>query len=175
MRIATLLAPLLFLALGCSSFQKPTVSVRTMTLREVTAAGFTMDFATEIDNPNPVSLPLADTDYALQLAGVRVLSGAAKPGGTLPARGRLAVNLPVMLSFDDLINAEAAIRKSGARVPFSLDATFGFGGGSALLGQGVKVPVTYAGTLDLRAALADPAAILRSPVVRRLLQGLIGG
>src|SRR5947207_1729298 len=101
---------------GCSSLtnlQRPSAAVTGMNLGTVDERGFTMNFDVNLSNPNSVALPLAAADYKLGLGGVNVLDGKAKPSGSLPANGSLAVTLPVSVTFEHLLSAEQAIRTSG--------------------------------------------------------------
>jgi hypothetical protein len=147
-----------------------------MSLRDIDSRGFTMNFDVELDNPNPFSLPLADVDYALSLAGSRLLSGQARPEATLPASASRGLTLPVTLAFEDLLRAEESLRRSGGDVPYALDATLTFGGSprpEPWLRQKVSLPIGHSGTLRLRELLRDPAA-LTSPAARQLAQRILG-
>ena len=171
-----ILLPLCLFSLACQSVQRPTATVRGMSLRDIDSRGFTMNFDVELDNPNAFALPLADVDYALALAGSRLLSGEARPDATLPANGSRDLTLPVTLTFEDLLRAEESLRRSGGDVPYALDATFIFGGSARpepWLNQRVSLPLKYTGTLRLRELLRDPAA-LASPAARQLAQRLLG-
>ena len=163
-------------ALGCSSLtglQRPTASVTGMTLGEVDARGFTMNFDVDLDNPNGVALPLAAADYELGLGGVGVLDGRASPGGTLPARGSRSVTVPVAVAFENLLAAEQAIRDSGGNVPYDLAGGLSFETGNPLVGS-LRVPLRHRGTLPLRRVLSDPQALLQSEAARRLAAEVLG-
>jgi LEA14-like dessication related protein len=171
-----LLLPLCLLSLACQSIQRPTATIRGMSLRDIDSRGFTMNFDVQLDNPNSFALPLADADYTLSLAGARLLSGEARPDATLPASASRDITLPVTLTFEDLLRAEDSLRRSAGDIPYQLDATLIFGGSSApaaLLGQKVSLPIRHTGTLRLRELLRDPAA-LTSPAARQLAQRLFG-
>lgn len=166
-------ACLALLSLACSTVKPPTASVTGMQLKQVTSAGFTMDFAVRMENPNAVALPLTNVDYGLAVGGARLLSGEAEPKASIPANGSEAVTLPVTVTFAELLKAEEAIRKGGGDIPYALDATFKLGGGTALLGQQVSVPVNYSGTIRLRELLRDPA-VLQGPAARELARKVLG-
>jgi LEA14-like dessication related protein len=175
MRLLTLL-PLCLVSFACQSVQRPTATVRGMSLRDIDARGFTMNFDVEMENPNGFTLPLADVDYGLSLGGSKLLSGEARPETSLPANGSRAISLPVTLTFQELLRAEEAIRHSGGDVPYALDATFTFGGASrpeTWLNQKLSLPLKYTGTLRLRELLRDPA-VLTSPAARELAQRVLG-
>ena len=164
------------LTAGCATqVQKPTASVTNMTVGEVTPQGFTMNFEVDVENPNPMALPVADVDYKLRLVGRDFLDGNADPDASIPARGSMPVVLPVRVTFENLLAISDGIRRSGGDVPFELDAGLEFGGGMPLLSEPVRVPVRYSGTLPVRQLLKDPAVLLRSSAARDLAEQLIGG
>lgn len=176
-RIALLaLCPLICLITGCSTLglQTPTASVTAMSLQDIDAQGLTMNFEVDLKNPNAVALPLANADYALDLGGVKVLSGKAVPQGSLPANGSTAITLPVRLTYDNLFAAEQAIAKGGGDVPYALDGGLSFSTGNALFGT-VRAPLRYSGTLQLRPVLSDPKLWLQSDAARKLAQKVLGG
>lgn len=160
---------------GCASLdvRKPTASVTGMSLRDVTAQGFTMDFAVAVHNPNAVSLPLAGAEYALGVGGSQLLDGKAAPEGSVPAHGSAPVKLPVTVTFEHLLSAEQAIRDTGGDVPYDLSGALTFDTGNPRTGT-LRVPVRYAGTLPLKRVLSDPEALLKSPAAKRLAAALVG-
>jgi LEA14-like dessication related protein len=162
--------PLCLLSLACSSVQKPTASLRSADVGDISAEGFTAKFDLDVHNPNAFALPLSDADYALSLGGVKVVNDTVKPDGSIPAGGSRGVTIPVRLTFQDLLKAEEAIRAGGGDVPYQLDGALGFtgGGGLAALGVPTKIPLRYSGTLPLRKVFADPTVLLNSPAARRL-------
>jgi LEA14-like dessication related protein len=175
-----LLFSLACLAVGCGSMVKqPTASFRGQKLREATAEGFRVDFDVDVDNPNGFALPVSGAKYKLGLGGVTVVDEAAKPTGSVPARGALPVTIPVALSFEKLLSAEKSISGSGGNVPYDFDGQIEFTAGPlAALGQSIKVPVKFSGTLPLgdivREAAKDPVAFARSPAAQQILR-LVGG
>jgi LEA14-like dessication related protein len=170
------LLPFCLLSLACSAtgLEKPTASVKGMSLGSVNATGLTMNFDVDVANPNAFAVPLTTTDYGLSLGGTKVLDGKAQPGGELPAKGTRSLVLPVAITFENMMAAEQALVKSGGNVPYTLDAGLSAGSGSALLGQSLRVPFTYSGTLPLRDVLNDPKILMQSPAARALAQKVIG-
>ena len=170
------LSPLCLLAVGCSALnvQRPTAAVTGMAVQNVTAAGFTMNFAVDLTNPNAFPLPLTTADYKVALGGVGVADGKATPDGSLPANGSASVSVPVTLTYDSLLAAEQAIVKSGGNVPYTLDGGLSFGTKNPLAGD-LRVPITTAGTLPLRDVVNNPLALAQSPSARKLAQELLGG
>jgi LEA14-like dessication related protein len=163
-------------ATGCTSLsgiQKPTASVTAMTLGEVDAHGFTMNFGVNVANPNAMALPLAGTDYKLGIGGVGVLNGKTNAQGKIPAKGSRDVIVPVSVAFENLLSAEQAVRDSGGDVPYDLQGGLSFDTGNPLLGS-VRVPLRYSGTLPLKRVLSDPEALLRSEAARKLAGEVLG-
>jgi len=161
---------------GCTSLsgvQKPTASVTAMTLGEVDAHGFTMNFGVNVANPNATALPLAGTDYKLSIGGVGVLNGKTKGQGKIPAKGSRDVTVPVSVAFENLLSAEQAVRDSGGDVPYDLQGGLSFDTGNPLVGS-LRVPLRYSGTLPLKRVLSDPEALLRSEAARKLAGEVLG-
>ena len=173
---ALLVASLLVLATGCgSAVKQPTAAVRGAKLAALDEDGLTIDFDVSVGNPNAFALPIRTARYTLGFAGVTVVNDTAKPDGSIPANGSLPVTVPIGISFKDLLKAERAIVDTGGDVPYQLDGELEFAPGPmALLGRGVKVPLTYRGNLPLREAVRDPVALPKSPAGRQLIQAVIG-
>jgi len=174
-RLLVALLPICLLSLACSNLQTPTATFRKMSLGEVTAQGFTMNFDVDLHNPNTVPLPLKTADYKLALAGVKVLEGAATPPGELPAGGSLPVTVPVNLTWENILAAEKALRSGGLNIPYAFDGGVTFTGGRNLLGQPLRVPLKYEGKIPLKDLLDDPGILLQSPAARKLAEQLLGG
>jgi LEA14-like dessication related protein len=171
-----LLIPICLLSVACSGagLQKPTAAVKGMSLGGVNATGLTMNFDVDVTNPNAVAIPLTTTDYGLSLGDTKVLDGKSDLTGDLPAGGTRSLVLPVAVTFENLMAAEQALVKSGGNVPYTLNAGLSAGRGNALLGQSLRVPLTYSGTLPLRDVLNDPKILMQSPAARALAQKVIG-
>jgi LEA14-like dessication related protein len=177
MRHIFLVLPLCFLSLACSAIRRPTASFRSMAVQNVDSEGFTMNFDLMLNNPNAVSLPLSNADYKLSFAGIKVLDGQAKPEGSIPANGSLALQLPVKVTYENLLAAEQAIASGNAKIPYAFDGGLsvgGGGGGQMLLGQSARVPLNYSGTLDLSEILSRSRAALTSPAARKLAAKALG-
>lgn len=161
---------------GCSALniQRPTAAVRGMSIGSLDSAGFTMNFDVELSNPNSIALPLKQADYKLGLGGVNVVQGKATPEGAIPAGGSTAVQVPVTLTYENLLAARDAILKSGGNVPYDFDAGVSFAQSTGLFGD-VRVPLKFQGTLPIKDLLSNPQALLQSKAARRLAQELMTG
>lgn len=174
LRLLAVVLPLCVLSLACSQLQRPTATFNKMSLGQVTTTGFTMNFNVDLHNPNTVDLPLQAADYTLALGGVRVLEGTATPSGALPASGSLPVTLPVSVTWENLLAAEKALRKGGGNIPYAFDGGVNFSGGSNFLGQPLRVPLKFEGTLPLRDLLNNPRVLLESEAARKLADMVLG-
>lgn len=163
------------LLLGCQSLQieKPTASVKGMTVKDVNTSGFTMNFDVDVANPNSVALPFANADYKLALAGVQLVDGKVKPDGAIPAKGSRSVAVPVTLTYDNLLAAKDALVKSGGNFEYALDAGISVDTGAPILGN-LRVPLKYSGKLPLKDILSNPSVLLRSSAAKKLAAELFG-
>jgi LEA14-like dessication related protein len=180
-----LLCLLLVLTLlpGCAALnvQPPTASFRSASVSDLSPAGVTANFDVDVQNPNSFDIPVDSADYKLSLSGVQVVDDQAKPTGSVPAKGRLPVTIPVHLRFEQLLQAEREIAKSGGTVPFDFDGALEFSTGTIFLGKSIKIPLHFSGTLPFRDAatriIRDPATLadlLRDPLSRKFLESALG-
>jgi LEA14-like dessication related protein len=178
MRLAKLTSvlPLILLSLACSSIKQPTASFKTAEVTGITPQGFTMNFGLDLANPNPVALPLSQTNYKLGIGGQTILEGKANPQGTLPANGSLPLTLPVSITFDNLLAAKDAIAKGGGTIPYSFTGGIDVSNGAAknLLGSSTTIPLKYEGKMDLTKLLQDPEVLMKSPAAKKLATSLLG-
>src|SRR4051812_8405649 len=117
-RLMTQVAAMVLLGLfgtGCAALgvQKPSASVRSAAIQNVTAEGLAVNFDLDVSNPNAIAIPLSKADYKLALGGVQVLDDSAKPEKSIPAKGSVPVTLPVRVNFRQLLQAQQALAKSG--------------------------------------------------------------
>jgi LEA14-like dessication related protein len=164
------------MATGCASLniQQPTAEVTGMSVQNVDANGFTMNFGVDVKNPNSVALPLTSADYKVSLSGTNVLDGKANLQGSLPANGTKSITLPVTMTYENLLAAEKGIVASGGNVPYTLDAGLSFDTGTPLIGT-LRVPLQYSGTLPLKSIVNNPQALLQNPAAQKLAREILGG
>lgn len=174
MRILSIVL-LSFIGFGCSSMSldKPTASIKGMSIADVNTTGFTMNFDVSVANPNTVELPLSNADYKIALGGVKVVDGKAKSSGVIPAKGSHSVAVPVTLTYENLLAAKSAIVKSGGNIEYALDGGLSVDTGAPFLGS-LRVPLTYSGTLPLRDILKDPMIVLKSPAAQKIAKEIFG-
>ena len=82
--------------------QKFTLSFRDASLSDVTFAGATVNLTFTVENPNPVGISLAESDYKLSVAGKQLVAGKPPAGLQIPASGSSDVTLPAQVRFADL-------------------------------------------------------------------------
>jgi LEA14-like dessication related protein len=127
--------------------RRPGVEVRGASLREVTAQSATLVFETRVTNPYSVDLPLANFDYALASNGLSLLNGDANVAGTVPAGGAKTLQLPVTVTYKQLLAVLKDIRP-GEVIPY--DASLGLSA-RAPGGTTVRVPFSREGRLPVPA------------------------
>lgn len=156
-------------AVGCSSLslKRPTAEFQSARVGEITPQGMTFNFDVRLTNPNSIAVPLAAADYSLALSDVMVVKDTIKPASDIPANGDTMVTLPVSVTFDNLLKAQDAIRRS-VDVPFAFSGDLSFTTPQKLLSLPLRVPFEYRGTLPVRQVLSDPAVLLNNPAARKL-------
>lgn len=164
----------LLISTGCSSLQRPTTSLRSASVGDVTAEGVGVNFDVAVSNPNAVSIPLTKTGYQLNFGKAKVLEGKLDAATTIPANGTQTLKVPVHVTFEQLLSAEEAIRASGGNVPYTFSGSLDFSG-STPLAIPMSVPFEYKGELPLKRILSDPAVLLQSPAARELAKRVMGG
>ena len=85
-----------------AAFQKPTLHFVSAQPSNVALTGMQLDTVWEIENPNPVGLSLARTDYALFIDDHQVVAGHPPNGVTIPATGRGQLTFPAQIKFADI-------------------------------------------------------------------------
>src|SRR5437868_14142647 len=84
---------------GCSLLQtvaqrrEPTLSFKDASLSDVTFAGATVNLTFTVENPNPVGISLAESDYKLSVAGKQLVAGKPPAGLHVPASGSAELTL----------------------------------------------------------------------------------
>lgn len=118
---------------GCSAEQLaaflPSVRFDRIDVRAIDFEQIEADFVFQIDNPNPVAIPLERFSYDLSFEGVSLLSGNAVDDLSLEAAGTSGsggeVALPITLRFASLYELVEATRGDDL-IGFALEGGFGF-------------------------------------------------
>lgn len=119
---------ILALLLGCSggfSAFVPTVKFQRLDLTSIDFERINVDFVFDVDNSNPIEIPLSRFSYALGFEGVEVLSGDDPDGLRLGAEGASELALPIGINFVNIFEAAEATRGLDT-VGFGLQGDFGF-------------------------------------------------
>jgi len=154
-RLVTFALLCLVLFGGCQSLQdiiggtpKPTAHVIGASIRGLSLENVVLLFDVEVENPYAASLPLADLRYSLASSGTRFAEGSMRPTGSIPARGKQVIQLPVTVQFASLFAALKGV-KAGAVVPYTADVKIGVD--APVLGR-VDVPFSKSGELPVPTA-----------------------
>jgi len=112
---------------GCEELQPflPTVSFKTMEVKEIDFEKVDSDFIFSVNNPNPVDIGLSSFDYNLGFEGVQLVEGDDADGFQLKAVGDSELRLPVGLVWKSVWDTFQATRGVDT-VGFGLDGHFGF-------------------------------------------------
>lgn len=101
-----------FLLTGCSTLaalniENPRYSIRDIRPRvdiaiPLSASSIDVDFAIEVDNPNPVGIRLDEIDFNLFINENRVLDSVSQQDIRIPANGRGDVALRTRIGYDNI-------------------------------------------------------------------------
>lgn len=103
----------------------PTVKFDKLQLTALDWEHIDVDFLFNVDNPNPVGMPLERFDYGLDLEEFTILSGSNPDGLRLDPEATTQVALPVSLNFVDIYDAVEATRGLDY-LGFGLHGNFGW-------------------------------------------------
>lgn len=149
---AVALLLMLSLLAGCQSLQdiagmapKPTARVVGTSLRGLTLQNAVLLFDVEVSNPYAASLPLVDLSYALGSGGKKFLEGSVRPSGSIPAKGKQVIQLPVTVGFAPVISTLKGV-KPGAVLPYTADLRLGVD--APAIGR-LEVPLSKNGELPI--------------------------
>lgn len=118
----------LALLVGCTgdlSAFMPTVKFQRLDVNDIDFEAIDVDFVFDVQNPNPVGVPVDRFAYALALGGVELVSGDAPEGLDIAADGSSEVALPLNLVFESVWDTVEAVRGQDF-VDFRLNGNFGF-------------------------------------------------
>lgn len=103
----------------------PTVKFNSLELKGLTWEDIDVDFKFDVDNPNPIDIPLQRFNYGLDLSDIEIISGDSPDGLNLEAEGQSVVTLPLNLSFGGIYDLVEAARGVDT-LPFRLRGGFGW-------------------------------------------------
>ena len=124
------------------SMERPTATVREVTVSSAGFTGVTGRLALDVTNPNMFGVPLSGIDWQLSIGGAHAMTGVVSLSQTIPARGVAPVTTSLTIDARDALAVASAI-SSGSRT-YELDAKLHF---STTVGQ-LDVVIKKSGTLD---------------------------
>ncbi len=143
---------------GCSIFmrsiEKPSATVRDVSVSSAGFTGVTGQLRLDVTNPNPIGVPLQGIDWTLSIGGAKAVSGTVQLSQTIPARGVAPVTTTLTIDARDVAAVGSAlaggsrsyqlhahIRFATAVGPLAvdLDTTGQLGGGGGLIDRAAGV------------------------------------
>ena len=103
---------------GCSSYEKPTLTVSSARITQESSEGLVIDFTLDASNPNEFEVPLERVRYSLRLGNDRVFTGTRSAEATDRRLGTQQITLPaaIDLSKFDMPAGEISYELSGSVV-----------------------------------------------------------
>jgi len=129
------------------SIEKPTATVRQVSVSSVSFAGATGELALDVMNPNSFGVPLSGIDWQLSIGGARAVTGSVQLSQTIPAKALAPVVTSLSISATDAV-AVASVLARGAH-DYRIDVSLHF---STQVGQ-VDVAVNHTGELGSNVAV----------------------
>jgi hypothetical protein len=98
---------------GCSMFmhsiEKPTATVRDMSVEQAGLTGVSGKLAVDVMNPNGFAVPISGLDWQLSIGGQRAASGIVQLSQQIPARGIAPIATSLTIDARDAIAVAQAI------------------------------------------------------------------
>lgn len=129
------------------SIEKPTASVRDVSVSSASFSGATGQLSLDVMNPNGFGVPLSGIDWQLSIGGARAVTGTVQLSQEIPAKGVAPVVTTLTIGASDAITV-AGVIASGAR-DYRVDVKLHF---STRVGQ-VDVEVNHTGQLGQAVSL----------------------
>jgi LEA14-like dessication related protein len=130
---------------GCSLFmhsiERPTATVRDVSVSSAGFAGVTGELRLDVMNPNGFGVPLSGIDWQLSIGGARAVTGSTRLSQEIPAKGVAPIDTSLSITAGDAL-AVAPLLAGGAR-DYTIQAVLHF---STTVGA-LDVDVSHTGTL----------------------------
>jgi LEA14-like dessication related protein len=131
--------------LGTGRIKEPVVKVESVDFGNVSFESLELLFNIMIDNPNQLRISLSSFDYELLLNDISFVKGDRQDGMHIDANARSSVQIPVSLTFDDIIaSVRTVARQDTSSYRFTSGLTFAL----PVLGD-VRIPVQKSGELPV--------------------------
>ena len=148
----TILILLLFIS-ACSvqeilknaGVSKPVVKYEKVNITGLSFDGIDLMFDFSIDNPNALGINLAGFDYNVKINNNSFVSGNQEKKISIPSRGKNNIQIPVSLSFSELINTYKSFSDRDS-VDYGLAGSFAFD--LPVIGK-VSVPYSTSGNFPM--------------------------
>jgi LEA14-like dessication related protein len=125
----------------------PSVSLRSIDVRQLTLSGATLQLELEVDNPNAFTLMLDKLDYNLKLNGFNLGSGVVNKGMQVQQNGRGRVSLPLKFNFAQAGKGLYSVLL-GQRVNYNLSGSMQASSSNPVL-KSFHIPLDKQGKVDL--------------------------
>jgi LEA14-like dessication related protein len=123
------------------SIEKPTATVRQVSVSSVSFTGATGELDLDVMNPNSFGVPLSGVDWQLSIGGAKAVTGTVQLSQTIPAKGVAPIVTTLSIDARDAVTV-AGVLGRGAR-DYRIDVTLHF---STKVGP-LDVAVTHDGQL----------------------------
>jgi LEA14-like dessication related protein len=111
--LAVLMPALILAVAGCSSIERPTLTVEGVTMSGLSAEGVELQVNIKVTNPNDFAAEAAGILYTLEINDVEVLDGRRDDPVSVPAGGSSEVTVPVTLRWGGGAAALQDVLKGG--------------------------------------------------------------
>lgn len=98
---------------GCSSIERPKLTVEDVTFSGLTDQGVELEVGVRVTNPNDFAAEAAGLLYTLEINGIEVLDGRQDDPVSVPAGGSSEVTIPVTLRWGGSAEALKDVLKGG--------------------------------------------------------------
>ena len=85
------------------SIERPSATVRTVTVSSAGLTGVTGELRLDVSNPNAFGVPLSAIDWQLSIGGSRAMTGSVQLSQTIPAKGVAPVTTSLTIDARDAI------------------------------------------------------------------------
>lgn len=106
------------------SIERPTATVRDVSLSSVGLLGLTGELQVDVMNPNSFSVPLSGIDWQLSIGDARAVSGQVDLQQQIPAKGVSPITTSLSIGSADALIVAAAL--GGGAHAYTLEAHFQF-------------------------------------------------
>ncbi len=153
---------------GCATLrqlmQRPTVSLKDISARDISLFEQTLVFNFNVHNPNPVGIQLRNAAYNLKINNTEFIKGVLDKGIMLRAGQSETFALPVTVNHLELFSSVAAFASADS-IPYNLSGTVGVGPFDIPYGKAgsfiiPKLPVVSLDRLKISELSLQGAAVL---------------